>query len=186
MKHTLSEKEARRIGKFISLVLRHQPQKIGLKLDPEGWAEVDQLLQQLAKHGTKINKVQLDFIVETNNKKRYRYSEDGLKIRAQQGHSIKVELDYAPVVPPQFLFHGTAERFVESIRQGGLQKRKRHHVHMSGDLETASQVGSRHGKLIVLEVESGRMHEDGYHFYCTPNEVWLTDSVPVEYLIFPA
>lgn len=185
MKHTLQEKDARRIGKFISLVLRHQPQKIDLSLDSEGWTEVEQLLTQLAKHGTSINRQQLDYLVEHNNKKRYRYSEDGLRIRAQQGHSIKVDLDYEPVAPPAFLYHGTAERFVESIRQSGLEKRNRHHVHMSGDLETASQVGSRHGKLLILEVDAVRMHEDGYQFFCTPNQVWLTDKVPVEYLIFP-
>ncbi|MEM6346955.1 MAG: RNA 2'-phosphotransferase [Bacteroidota bacterium] len=186
MKHTLSEKEARRIGKFISLVLRHQPQKIGLQLDEQGWVEVEQLLQQLAKHGTRINRDQLDFIVDNNNKKRYRYSEDGLMIRAQQGHSVKIALDYAPVAPPTLLFHGTAERFLESISKTGLEKRNRHHVHMSKDLETASQVGSRHGKLVILEVDARRMFEDGHPFYCTPNEVWLTDFVPVEYLIFPA
>ncbi|MFK7920328.1 MAG: RNA 2'-phosphotransferase [Bacteroidia bacterium] len=185
MKHTLPEKDARRIGKFISLVLRHRPQMIGIALDPEGWTEVEQLLTQLAKHGTTINRQQLDYLAEHNNKTRARYSEDGLRIRAQQGHSIKVELDYEPVAPPEFLYHGTAERFVQSISQSGLNKRKRHHVHMSGDLETASQVGSRHGKLVILEVEAARMHEDGYQFYCTPNQVWLTNMVPVEYLIFP-
>ncbi|MEL6841842.1 MAG: RNA 2'-phosphotransferase [Bacteroidota bacterium] len=183
-KHTLTTQEARRIGKFISLVLRHQPEKIGLTLDESGWADVDELLAKLAAKGTRISREQLDDLVETNPKKRYRYSEDGQRIRAQQGHSIEVKLNYEPVQPPDRLYHGTAERFVSSIKQQGLLKRNRHHVHLSGDLDTASQVGKRHGKLVILQVDAARMHEDGYQFFYTPNEVWLTESVPVQYLIF--
>jgi putative RNA 2'-phosphotransferase len=121
-------------------------------------------------------------IVETNNKQRFAFSEDGLRIRANQGHSVEVELGHAPATPPEVLWHGTAEKYVASIRAQGLVKGARHHVHLSPTPETASAVGQRHGRLVLLEVAAGRMHREGFEFFLTPNGVWLTDHVPVAYL----
>lgn len=170
-----------KLGKFLSLVLRHKPEVIGIQLDPQGWVEVNQLLIQCRTYGKPIDRITLEAIVATNNKKRYMISEDGKRIRASQGHSVPIALDYEPITPPAHLFHGTAERFLESILTQGLLKQQRHHVHLSGDLETASQVGRRHGKLVILTIDSGQMHRDGHHFYKTPNGVWLTEHVPVQY-----
>ena len=172
-----------KLGKFLSLVLRHRPELIGLHPDPQGWVEIDTLLTQCRLHGKEvIDHEVLKAIVAGNNKQRYRISEDGLRIRANQGHSIPVELDYQAVAPPAQLFHGTAAQFIDPIFKQGLLKQKRHHVHLSADLSTAEKVGVRHGKLVVLTVDSGEMHKQGFSFYCTPNGVWLTDHVPAEYL----
>ena len=171
-----------KLGKFLSLVLRHKPEVIDVQLDPQGWINVDTLLNQCRLHGKAIDRPTLEAIIATNNKQRYILSEDGKKIRANQGHSIPVILEYEPVTPPPLLYHGTAEHFVESIMEKGLLKQNRHHVHLSSDLETASQVGRRHGKLVILQIDARKMQSEGLFFYLTPNKVWLTEHVPKEYI----
>ena len=174
-----------KISKFLSLVLRHKPEEIGITLDEAGWVGVETLLSACAKHRFPITRQQLETVVATSDKKRFALSEDGSRIRANQGHSVEVELGYAPAQPPEILYHGTADRFIESIRRQGLMKGKRHHVHLSLTRQTAAAVGTRHGRLVLLEVRSGDMHRAGIVFYKSANDVWLTDAVPPEYLIFP-
>ena len=168
-------------SKFLSLVLRHKPQTIGLELDDQGWASVDELIAAAGKQGTKLRSELIEEVVATNDKKRFALSEDGSRIRANQGHSVKVDLGLEPVAPPEFLYHGTATRFMASIRTQGLKPSGRHHVHLSPDRETAVKVGSRRGVPVVLRVEAGRMHAEGTVFYCSDNGVWLTDRVPPEF-----
>ena len=164
-------------SKFLSLVLRHRPEEIGLTLDPNGWADVNELLLK-----AKLDPLILEEIVATNEKKRFAFNEDRTKIRASQGHSIDVNLQYKPATPPSALYHGTALRFLDSIMKTGLEKRDRQHVHLSMDSETALNVGKRHGQPAVLLVNSGKMHEQGYKFYLSDNGVWLTDNIPVTFL----
>ena len=182
LNNTMKENDTKSTSKFLSLVLRHQPQLIGIELDAQGWVNVDELLKQANAHGNDINLEQLQHIVETNSKKRFAFDETGQKIRASQGHSVEVELGYQPQMPPEILYHGTGEKSVPSIRATGLEKRDRQHVHLSRDMETAIQVGSRHGKPAVFNVLAGEMHKNGYVFYLSENKVWLTDSVPVKFL----
>lgn len=179
------KKEHIRISKFLSLVLRHRPGKIGITLDSQGWIDVDTLLAAMAKRRFPISLETLKTVVATNDKQRFAFSEDGLRIRASQGHSVKIDLDYQAATPPETLFHGTATRFLGSIRKEGLRKMRRHHVHLSPNRETAAKVGVRHGELVILVVQSGQMQRDGFTFYCSENGVWLTDHVPVKYLDFP-
>lgn len=174
-----------RLSKFLSLVLRHEPEKIGIVLDANGWVAVDDLLAAAARAGTSISREQLDQVVVTNDKKRFAFSSDGSRIRASQGHSVEVDLGLAPVVPPERLYHGTATRFVESIRAEGLRAQSRQHVHLSPDEETAIKVGQRHGKPVVLVVRAGAMHQAGHVFYRSENGVWLTEAVPPGYLEIP-
>ncbi|MEM7659725.1 MAG: RNA 2'-phosphotransferase [Bacteroidota bacterium] len=182
----MNTQQQKRIGKFLSLVLRHRPEKIDLQLDEQGWTPVDHLLTQLARHGTQLGREELDYLVATNPKLRYAYNEAGTHIRAQQGHSIQVELGYKPVVPPAYLYHGTVGEFMGSILEFGLEKRNRHHVHLSEDKETATMVGSRRGKAIILSVRAGDMHAAGHEFFQSGNGVWLTESVPPEFLEVPS
>ena len=169
-------------SKFLSLVLRHSPQTIGLKLDSAGWACTDELLACLARSGRRTSLEELQAVVADNNKQRFAFSEDGSRIRANQGHSIHIELELAPQQPPVELYHGTATRFLDAIFQQGLTRQSRHHVHLSASVETASAVGRRHGKLALLRVDAARMAADGHVFYQSDNGVWLTDAVPVSYL----
>ena len=179
----MTEKELIKQGKFLSLILRHEPSKIDLTLDGNGWALVSELLSQLNKHHHKITMQDLEIIVETNNKKRYSFNEDKTKIRANQGHSLEnVDLTLENKTPPDILYHGTANKFLDSIMATGLNKRSRQYVHLSIDLATAKNVGSRHGLPIVLEVDAKNMQNDGFKFYCSDNGVWLTDHVPPQYL----
>jgi putative RNA 2'-phosphotransferase len=173
-----------RISKFLSLTLRHQPEKIGLRLSESGWASVEQLIAASHRHGVEFTLEELQNVVASNDKKRFSLSEDGLWIRANQGHSVEVDLGYAPNIPPEILYHGTAERFLTSIKQQGLLKGKRHHVHLSADADVAVKVGQRHGRPVVLKIEAGRMHRDGFVFYLSGNGVWLTEHAPVQYLGF--
>ncbi|TYQ32080.1 RNA 2'-phosphotransferase [Pseudanabaena sp. UWO310] len=173
------------LSKFMSLVLRHQPEIIGLTLDEHGWVEVDRLIELAKRNGTDISIAQLEEIVATNDKKRFAFNPEKSKIRANQGHSLQVTLDLNPQLPPNPLFHGTATRFLDSIRQQGLLAGKRQHVHLSADVATAIKVGQRHGKPVVLQVDTLRMHQDGLVFFCSENSVWLTESVPPQYLEFP-
>ena len=172
-------------SKFLSLVLRHQPDVIGMQLDSEGWLPIDQLLENANKHGKSITLELLHEVVATNDKKRFALSDDGLRIRASQGHSVTtVELNLEHIKPLEFLYHGTVAAFIESIRQQGLQKRSRNHVHLSPDKETAMKVGSRRGKPIILTVQASRMHESGHEFFLSANGVWLTNAVPTEFIAF--
>lgn len=178
----MDDKQRKSISKFLSLVLRHQPEKIGVELDEQGWVDVDLLLAAINRSGKKLTSVQLHEVVETNDKQRFTFSEDQTRIRASQGHSVSVELGYEPAAPPEFLLHGTPEKSVAIIMETGLKKMARHHVHLHHDQETASAVGQRRGKPVLLQIASGRMHADGYLFYVTPNQVWLTDEVPPQYV----
>ena len=176
-----------KISKFLSLVLRHQPEKIGLRLDEAGWATVTELIEACRAHGVALTVEDLQYVVGANDKKRFSFSDDGprpLSIRASQGHSVEVALGYEPATPPSRLYHGTAERFLDSIRRQGLLKGKRHQVHLSADAETAAKVGQRHGKPVVLEVQAEQMRQDGFVFYVSANRVWLTNHVPSLYLAF--
>ena len=161
----MTEKETTRISKFLSLVLRHEPQRIGITLDDAGWTQVNVLLERLNCHGLAIDRSALQQVVKTNAKQRFALSDDGEMIRANQGHSIEVDLSFAPQQPPYILYHGTAENNVASILESGLHKRKRHHVHLSSEKETAVAVGKRFGKPVVLKVKAGAMHAKGYIFF---------------------
>ncbi len=172
-----------RISKFLSLVLRHKPETIGRTLDRAGWTSVAELLQACEYHGWPISFEELQAVVAHNDKKRFSFSEDGRLIRANQGHSLEVELGYHPLEPPEILYHGTTERFLPSIKEKGLLKGKRHHVHLSPDIATATKVGARRGQPLVLQIKSGQMHQDGYIFYQSANGVWLTEHVPVVYIL---
>ncbi len=178
-----NEKEVKRISKFLSLVLRHKPQTIHLNLDNQGWTSTRELLEKYNKHRGKLDIETLEYVVANNNKKRFAFNADKTKIRASQGHSIKIELAYNPVEPPEYLYHGTATKYINIIRKEGLKKQNRHHVHLSADLDTATNVGSRHGVPVILRVKAKEMHEDGMEFYCSENSVWLTDHVPTNYFL---
>lgn len=178
-------KERISTSKFLSWVLRHHPEAIGVTLDAEGWIDVDRLLAACARHGKAISREQLDEVVRTNDKRRFSFSADGLRIRANQGHSVPVDLGLVPMKPPELLFHGTVARFLPSIRQEGLVRGKRHHVHLSPDAQTAQRVGGRRGRPIILVIEAGRMSEDGHPFFRSENDVWLTEAVPPGYLRIP-
>jgi putative RNA 2'-phosphotransferase len=180
----MNEKHKNGISKFLSLVLRHSPEKISLQLDENGWADVEELLLKSARHGQRFSKTELEEVVETNDKKRFSFNADNTRIRANQGHSIDVELDLSAAVPPEYLFHGTVSKFLGNIKIEGLRKMNRNHVHLSKDRETAEKVGSRRGEPIILTVSSGQMHLDGVLFYLSENGVWLTDNVPVKYIDF--
>lgn len=171
-----------KLSRYLSLILRHAPERAGLTLDAQGWVGVPELIRACKNHGHQISREILDEVVATNSKKRFAFNEDGTKIRASQGHSIDVDLGLAPVEPPEFLFHGTAMSSKDSILGQGLEKRTRQHVHLSADEETARNVGSRHGKPLVFTVSSAKMHAAGLQFFRSANGVWLTDHVPPEYL----
>ncbi|MGB0522057.1 MAG: RNA 2'-phosphotransferase [Flammeovirgaceae bacterium] len=182
---SLSKEQKKRISKRLSYVLRHHPSSIGLTLDQEGWTKVDELLQALKKHGLTVTPSMLKEVVDTNDKKRFAFSPDGLSIRANQGHSIDINLGLDPKDPPVQLYHGTATRHLDSIKATGLEKRNRQHVHLSPDEKTALKVGGRHGKPVILIIRALAMHQDGYPFFESKNGVWLTDEVPVKYIEFP-
>lgn len=176
------EKELKHISKFISLVLRHKPETIGLVLDEKGWANVGALIEKMTANGESVDRVMLETIVTTNDKQRFAFNEDKTKIRANQGHSLEIDLNLKPIVPPVILYHGTAETNLKGIMNIGLIKKSRQHVHLSSTIETAKAVGSRHGKPIVLTINALKMHQDGFLFYLSDNQVWLTDAVPVNYI----
>lgn len=177
----MTETEKKRIGKFISLILRHDPQKIGLKLDANGWADVDELITKSAKHRVEFTREELDEIVSTNNKQRYSYNANATCIRANQGHSINIDLELKPTSPPPFLYHGTPENFVSIIKQEGIKAMNRQYVHLSADKETATKVGQRRGKPYIFTILSEKMYKDGIVFYQAANGVWLTDYVDPKY-----
>lgn len=178
----IDEKQLVHISKFLSLVLRHQPETIGLELDQNGWADINELLEKSNNKGVKFDRETLNHVVETNAKKRFAFNDSLDKIRASQGHSIAVELGYTNQKPPEILFHGTGEKSVQSILEKGLKKRDRQHVHLSADVETAIKVGQRHGKPFVFTILAAQMYHDKFEFFISDNGVWLTDHVPVKYL----
>ena len=177
----MKEQDKKRISKFLSLVLRHAPEKIGLDIDENGWASIKELM---FKSKLKFSLEDLEEVVETNDKKRFTFNGDLTKIRASQGHSIKVDLELKEIKPPEFLYHGTVSKFMELIKEQGLKKMSRNHVHLSEDRETAIKVGSRRGQAIILSVRSGEMYRKGIKFYQSKNKVWLTNEVPNEFIEF--
>lgn len=178
----MNETEKKKISKFLSLILRHQPETINLVLDENGWADVNELIAKSARNKIYFTSEELDEVVETNNKKRFAFNEDKTKIRANQGHSIDVDLALKAQQPPEFLYHGTAEINLSSILEKGIEKRSRQHVHLSGDKETAAKVGMRHGKPVILTIRTGFMFQEGIEFYLSENGVWLTDFVDAKYI----
>lgn len=185
----LNEQQRKSISKFFSLILRHRPEQIGLTLDKNGWADIDELLAKANLHNRTdlcITREVLMEVVETNDKKRFTVSEDGSRIRAAQGHSTQqVQIEHQTAEPPAVLFHGTAEKSLSSIRGQGLHGVSRHYVHLSADEETAVKVGARHGKPVVLRIDTAAMTAAGHKFYLADNGVWLTESVPPQYIVFP-
>jgi putative RNA 2'-phosphotransferase len=172
-----------RISKFLSLVLRHEPQRIGIVLDDAGWTDVAALLEAAAAHGVVITRDELAHVVATSDKQRFAL--DGDRIRANQGHSVEVDLALPPATPPALLYHGTVERVLHGIRELGLLKRERHHVHLSPDVATANKVGGRRGKPVVLAIRAGEMASAGHAFFCSENNVWLVEHVPPQFIDFP-
>jgi len=177
--------DVRSTSKLLSLILRHQPQRFGVRLDREGWTEVALLLDALARAGRRVSRSELEDLIRTSDKRRFALSPDGLRVRAQQGHSVRVELDHPQRMPPTILFHGTVARSLASIRSEGLAARGRHHVHLSATYEAARRVGERRGVPIVLPVHSGEMAAAGIAFFLTPNGVWLTERVDPVFIEFP-
>lgn len=171
------------VSKFLSYILRHRPEAIDLELNAGGWAAVADLIQCADKHDHFLSEEIIKKVVISNDKQRFKLSEDGQYIRANQGHSIPVNLDLLPLTPPSVLFHGTATRFLASIMASGLLPSGRQHVHLSASYEIAIAVGRRHGKPTVLEINALKMQTDGHLFYCSENGVWLTDYVPTQYLV---
>lgn len=178
----MNEQKKRKISKLLSYVLRHHPELIDLTLDKQGWANVEELITKSINDTQGFTFEELDEIVETNDKKRFIFNEDKTKVRANQGHSIGIDLALKPQQPPEFLYHGTAQNNVGSILEKGIEKRSRQHVHLSLDKETATKVGMRHGKPIILTIRTGKMFEDGILFYLSENGVWLTDFVDAQYI----
>ena len=170
-------------SKFLSFVLRHEPHAIGLTLDCEGWADIATLIAGARQSGRELDETLIRAIVASSDKKRFAISADGVSIRAVQGHSTEsVSMTYTEKVPMEFLYHGTASRFLEFILKEGLKPGKRHHVHLSEDVQTATAVGQRYGKPVLLKIETLRMHQQGFKFYQAENGVWLTDNVPVIFI----
>ncbi len=175
------QKSLTEISRFISLILRHKPEAIGITLDEHGWADVQELIAGISRT-TPFSMEMLEQIVREDEKTRYSFNEDKTLIRANQGHSIPVDVELEERTPPEVLYHGTGERFVASIDEQGLIPKSRLYVHLSRDRETAAKVGSRHGKPVVYAVAAGKMAASGYKFYLSANKVWLTKHVPVEFL----
>ena len=176
-------KESDRLSVFISLVLRHRPEEANVVLDEHGWADVEELLAGIRDTGREIDRDVLEEIVATDKKQRYSFNQDKTLIRANQGHSIPVDVELKEGEPPEFLYHGTAERFLDSIRKEGLKPMSRLYVHLSRDAEYARKIGQRHGSPVVLQIRSGDMFRGHHKFYLSENGVWLTRSVAPEYLI---
>ena len=174
------EKELTKVSKYLSFILRHKPEEIGMVLDSNGWGEIETLINNTTDF--KLTHELLDIVVETNDKQRFSISEDGKKIRANQGHSIEIDLGLSDIEPPEYLLHGTAERFWANIQIEGLVKGNRHHVHLTRVEAVAKSVGSRYGKPVILKIMSLEMSKEGFKFYKTANNVWLVELVPVKYI----
>lgn len=171
-----------KMGRFISFILRHHPETIGISLDEYGWANVDELLSGINNSGRTVDMELLEEIVRTDQKQRYSFNEDKTLIRANQGHSISVDVELEEMQPPQVLYHGTASRFLDAIMQEGLKPMSRLYVHLSKDIETAKVVGARHGAPIILKINTSQMQEDGMKFYLSKNGIWLTKNIPTKYI----
>ena len=183
MKSRKSNKQLQSTSKFISLILRHRPESIGIALDEHGWADVREMIDGINKSGNHtLDMETLEEIVRTDEKQRYSFNEDHTLIRANQGHSIPVDVELEEKIPPDVLWHGTGEKYVSSIDAQGLIPKGRLYVHLSSDMETARKVGSRHGKPVIYEIDCRGMSGDGYRFFLSANQVWLTKEVPVRYL----
>lgn len=178
---TASKSELKKTSKFLSYILRHCPEDIGVFLDYNGWVSISELIDK-AKPKIDLTPELIEQVVESSDKQRFKISDDGQKIRASQGHSVKIDLELMPDEPPAELFHGTATRFLDLIKQEGLKSGRRHHVHLSTDIATATSVGQRYGKPVVLRIDAKNMFEHGYSFYLSDNDVWLTNHVPPEFL----
>ena len=178
----MEPKELVRISKFFSKHLRHAPERLGLVLAPGGWVDVDTLLAAAARHGMAVTRAELDEVVDKNDKQRFSFDDSGKRIRANQGHTTEVDLELQPAEPPPLLYHGTPSQNVAAIRASGLLKMARHHVHLSADVETATRVGSRRGKAIVLTIDAAAMHAAGVVFYRSDNGVWLCDTVEPRFI----
>ena len=178
----MDAKQATRLSRFLSQHLRHAPEAIGLRLDPSGWVPVPDLLAACATHGHPLTRDELEDIVEGNDKQRFAFDEAGQRLRAQQGHSVAVDLQLAPAEPPAVLYHGTAPAALVTIRREGLHKMSRHHVHLTADKATARRVGQRRGRPVLLAVDAAALHAAGGEFYRSGNGVWLTEAVPPHYL----
>lgn len=176
--------DTKKISKFLSLVLRHDPDRIGIELDPHGWTDCGLLIDAACRNGVRLDHALLLEIVRSSDKQRFALNDDQTRIRANQGHSVEVDLSLKPVTPPAALFHGTVDKFIDSIRETGITKRQRHHVHLSPDIDTAVKVGERRGRPVILKIDAKRMHESGREFFMSGNGVWLTDHVPVEFVDF--
>ncbi|MFD4031416.1 RNA 2'-phosphotransferase [Streptomyces sp. NPDC058637] len=172
-----------KVSKYLSRHLRHQPDRIGISLDAHGWVPIDELLRACARNGFAVSRSELDHVVAANDKQRFAVADD--RIRANQGHSVTVDLGLSPSEPPAYLYHGTVARALATIRTEGLRPMARHHVHLSPDRETATRVGARRGAPVVLSVDAGAMHRAGHLFHVTANGVWLTDTVPPDFLRLP-
>jgi len=171
-----------KVSKYLSKHLRHQPERLGLTLEPGGWVVVEDLLAACRRNHMPLTRSQLDEVVAKNDKQRFSFDETGAKIRANQGHSVEVDLQLEPTTPPDILYHGTGHNSVQGIREQGLLRFTRNHVHLSKDVPTAIRVGQRHGKPFVFVVDARAMHEAGHTFYVSDNGVWLAESIPAEYL----
>ena len=178
----MDEKRKTKISKFLSLILRHKPEEIGLDLDGNGWAIIIDLQKACADYGKPFTYRELEEVVSMNDKQRFSFNETKTKIRANQGHSLKVEIEFERKPPPEILYHGTAEKNVGVIFANGLQKMNRHHVHLSADTETAWKVGRRHGAPVIFEIDTIAMLAEGFEFYVSANGVWLVDEVPPKFL----
>jgi len=179
----VDERRLVRISKYLAKHLRHRPERIGIELDAHGWVEIDALLAATAAHGFPISREELEEVVARNDKRRFMI--DGDRIRANQGHTVPVDLDLPVVEPPPLLYHGTVARNLPAIRMEGLRRMARHHVHLSPDRETARAVGARRGEPVVLVVEAGAMHAAGHEFRVSANGVWLVHHVPPQFIRFP-
>ncbi|GGV49477.1 putative RNA 2'-phosphotransferase [Streptomyces longisporoflavus] len=184
VRRAMDDRRTVKVSKYLSRHLRHQPERIGLTLDENGWVEIDALIAAAAAHGFRFTRAELDHVVAVNDKQRF--AVEGGRIRASQGHSVDVDLGLAPATPPPYLFHGTVARNTAAIRAEGLRPMNRHAVHLSPDRETATRVGARRGRPVVLFVDAGTMHRDGHVFQVSANGVWLTAAVPPRYLRFPS
>jgi putative RNA 2'-phosphotransferase len=178
----MDERHLVKLSKYLSRHLRHQPEAIGLTLEPGGWVAIDTLLEAVARHGVSLSRTELEEIVARNNKRRFALDETGLRIRANQGHSVPIDLQLEPLLPPDLLYHGTSVAALGAILRDGLRKMRRHHVHLTDDLATAEAVGARHGTPVVLLVDAAAMARDGHQFYRSENGVWLTEDVAPRYL----
>ncbi|HGL3830887.1 RNA 2'-phosphotransferase [Clostridioides difficile] len=177
---SMSKKD--KLSIFISLILRHKPETIGIKLDDYGYADVNELIEKINNTGRNINIEILEQIVKEDNKQRYSFNDDRSKIRANQGHSININVELKELEPPKYLYHGTATRFLENIKNEGIIKQSRLYVHLSRDIDTAVKVGKRHGTPVILKINTGKMYENGYKFYLSENNVWLCEHIPFEYV----